>query len=52
MESEWAFDRIRLFQTRQDHPDWTIRQLAQAVGRSLGWAKKWLRRFRGVASRA
>jgi len=46
MESEWELDRIRLFQLRRAHPDWTLKQLAEAVGHCLSWVKKWLRRFR------
>lgn len=46
MESEWEVDRIRLFQLRRAHPDWTLKQLADAVGYCLSWVKKWLRRFR------
>ena len=46
MESEWEFDRMRLFQVRRDHPDWKLPHLAQEVGRSLSWVKKWLKRFR------
>ncbi|MBN8594842.1 MAG: helix-turn-helix domain-containing protein, partial [Anaerolineae bacterium] len=46
MESEWALDRMRLYQLRRDHPDWTLAQLARAIGYSLSWVKKWLRRFR------
>ncbi len=46
MEGEWELDRIRLFQLRRAHPDWTLRQLAQELRRSLSWVKKWLKRFR------
>ena len=46
MESEWAIDRMRLFQLHRDHPDWTLNQLAHALSYSLSWVKKWLRRFR------
>ena len=46
MESEWELDRIRLYQLRRAHPDWTLPRLAQAVQRSLSWVKKWLKRFR------
>ncbi|MBZ0282862.1 MAG: integrase core domain-containing protein [Anaerolineae bacterium] len=48
MESEWELDRIRLHQLRSAHPSWTQTQLAQALGRSLSWVKKWLKRFREV----
>lgn len=46
MESEWEFDRIRLYQLRRAHPDWKQPHLAQALNRSLSWVKKWLKRFR------
>ena len=46
MESEWELDRIRLYQLRRAHPDWTLPHLAQALQRSLSWVKKWLKRFR------
>ena len=46
MESEWELDRIRLYQLRREHPDWTLKRLAEAVGRCLSWVKKWLKRFR------
>jgi transposase len=50
MESEWALDRMRLFQLRREHPEWTLKQLAHTIGYSLSWVKKWLRRFRDAAS--
>ena len=46
MESEWELDRIRLYQLRRAHPDWTLARLAQELQRSLSWVKKWLKRFR------
>jgi hypothetical protein len=46
MESEWQLDRIRLYQLRRAHLNWTLPQLAHAVGRCLSWVKKWLKRFR------
>ena len=27
---------------RQDHPDWTLRQIASKIGRSHGFARKWI----------
>ncbi len=30
MENEWELDRVRLYQLRQTHPDWTLGQLAEA----------------------
>ena len=49
MESEWEIDRIKLFQLRREHPDWTLKFLAQKLKRSLSWVKKWLKRFRETA---
>jgi hypothetical protein len=46
MEREWELDRLRLFQLRRAHPDWTLPHLAHALQRSLSWVKKWLKRFR------
>lgn len=46
MEAEWVLDRMRLFQLRRDHPEWSQSRLAEALHRSLSWVKKWLKRFR------
>ena len=46
MESEWELDRIRLYQLRRAHPDWTLPRLARRLKRCLSWVKKWLKRFR------
>lgn len=46
MESEWELDRVRLYQMRRQHSEWTLQQLADAVGHCLSWVKKWLKRFR------
>jgi hypothetical protein len=45
VEAVYIRDRVRLWEFRQQHREWTQRQLAEAIGRSLGWVKKWLRRF-------
>jgi transposase InsO family protein len=45
MEEQWLIDRTRLRQLMAEHPDWTKRQLAEEVGRSSSWVKKWRRRF-------
>jgi hypothetical protein len=49
MEEEWHADRAHLRCLLRDHPDWSARQLAQQVGRSTSWAKKWRRRLRAAA---
>jgi transposase InsO family protein len=45
MTTSYYADRLNLYQLMQRHPDWTQRQLAQALGRSRGWAYKWQGRF-------
>jgi transposase InsO family protein len=48
LDSLWEMDRIRLYQLKRDHPEWTQKKLANLLGRSLSWVKKWLRRFRAA----
>jgi transposase InsO family protein len=43
---EWIADRALLRRLLHDHPEWTQPQLAAAVGRSLGFVKKWVKRLR------
>lgn len=45
-ESERVYDRMRLYKLSQAHPEWKSPQLAQEVGRSERWVRKWLVRFR------
>ena len=35
-----------LQQLLQEHPEWSRQELAQRLGRSLGWVKKWKKRLR------
>lgn len=37
--------RANLYHLCQQHPDWSHRELARAVGASLSWVEKWLKRF-------
>src|SRR5215469_7312951 len=46
MEVEWIADRATLRSLAREHPEWTHQDLADAVGRSLSWVKKWLKRLR------
>jgi len=48
MEEQYFVDRCTLRCLRKEHPDWSQRKLAQTVGRSRTWVKKWLRRMRGA----
>jgi hypothetical protein len=46
MEEQWYADRTRLRTVLREHPEWSTRELAAHLGRSVGWVKKWKRRFR------
>ena len=46
MTTSYYADRANVSRLFHLHPDWTQPQLAQATGRSVGWVKKWLKRFR------
>lgn len=48
MEEQWVMDRQRLWSLHQAEPEWGKRRLAQALGRSLRWVKKWFKRLQGV----
>ena len=46
MEAEWSADRAKLRLALRDHPAWSVPQLAQHIGRSVSWVKKWTQRLR------
>ena len=48
MEVEWIAERATHRSLAREHPEWTQQDRASAVGRSLSWAKKWLKRLREV----
>jgi transposase InsO family protein len=48
MEAAWVADRTALQTLLREHPDWHLSELAEAVNRSLGWVKKWVKRFRAA----
>ena len=48
MEEPWVVDRCQLRAVWLEHPEWSRRTLAEAVGRSKAWVKKWLRRIRST----
>ena len=50
MESQWIVDRARLRRLRQQQPDWKQARLAEELGYSLSWVKKWLKRFAEAGS--
>jgi hypothetical protein len=43
---QWVADRAQLQHLLHAHPEWTHKELAAWVGRSLGWVKKWVKRLR------
>ena len=48
MEEQWVVDRCKLRAVGLDHPEGSRRVLAEAVGRSKAWVKKWLHRIRNT----
>jgi hypothetical protein len=45
MQMEWYAARACLRHLRQRHPDWSYKRLAEEVGYSYNWVRKWCRRF-------
>src|SRR5690349_13677810 len=50
MEAQWQADRAGLRTLLRTQPHWTLGDLAQAIGRSLSWVKKWVKRLRAAAA--
>src|SRR5947208_7146393 len=46
MEAVYYAARANLRRVLGQHPTWTRKQCAQAVGMSKGWVKKWVKRLR------
>jgi len=46
MQERWIADRAMLQQLMQKHPEWTQQELANWIGCSKGWVKKWVKRLR------
>jgi transposase InsO family protein len=49
MEAQWLADRTTLRTLLHTHPHWSVRDFAEAIGRSHGWVKKWRRRLRAAS---
>jgi hypothetical protein len=49
MQAQWVADRRRLRTLLATQPEWTLPDFASAIGRSLGWVKKWVKRLRAAA---
>ncbi len=45
MEEQWQVDRARLRRLQREQPQWSISRLAQEIGRSTTWVKKWRKRL-------
>jgi transposase InsO family protein len=45
-QEHWLADRAVLQRLLQEHPECLRQELAQRLGRSLGWVKKWKKRLR------
>ena len=46
MEAQWVAQRQCLRNLLATRPQWSQQDLAEAVGRSLAWVKKWTKRLR------
>ena len=45
-QEHWIADRATLQRLLRLHPEWTQQELANWIGRSKGWVKKWKKRLR------
>lgn len=48
MEEEWIVYRSKLREVWVEHPEWSHQKMANKVGCSKSWVKKWLKRIRGA----
>src|SRR5438093_9224434 len=48
MEAVYYAARANLRRVLGQHPTWTRKQYAQAVGMSKGWVKKWVKRLQAA----
>jgi hypothetical protein len=48
MEATWYADRANLRASLHEHPTRSAAELAQQLGRSVSWVKKWRRRLRAA----
>jgi len=51
-ESLRIYDRMTLHKLMVQHPDWSIAQLADVVGRCKRWVHKWQARFKAAETRS
>src|SRR5918998_1035011 len=50
MEAQWLADRTTLRTLLRTQPQWTVRDFAEAIGRSRSWIKKWRKRLGAAPS--
>ncbi|NUQ06030.1 MAG: hypothetical protein HUU31_19220 [Anaerolineae bacterium] len=48
-ETVWVFERIKLYQLLQTHPEWSLRQLARELGHDVQWVRRWRMRIKEAA---
>jgi hypothetical protein len=44
-EAKWVYERMRLYELLNLHPDWSSRQYAIALGHDHKWIQKWKKRL-------
>ena len=44
-EEEWVVGRTELRHLLEKHPEWSRPRMAEELGYSLSWVKKWVKRF-------
>jgi hypothetical protein len=49
-ESEWIYERQKLYALVQEHPEWSLRGYARTVQHELKWVRKWVKRFQAQDS--
>ena len=48
MEEEWIVNRSKLREVWLDHPEWSRQKMADEIGHSKSWVKKWIQRIRSA----
>jgi len=49
-ESEWMYERRKLFDLMRAYPEWSFRAYAREVQHDLQWVRKWAKRWVGQAT--
>lgn len=48
-ESYWIYERMRLYELLEAHPEWSLRQYARTLQHDARWVRKWRRRIQEAA---